>query len=133
MTDRRPPSTVTVVLAAALAAAGMIAHNVLEFGPAFVANAETLIPLAIFIVLALAVRAAPSSVVVNVALLAWALLHLVGGGILSALPLDIFPFQPEQSVGHYVSHAIYTATQVPLIVVAALALRRRRPTTAASP
>jgi len=48
MTDRRLPSAAAVVLASAIAAAGMAAHNVLEFEPAFLLDPETLIPLAIF-------------------------------------------------------------------------------------
>ena len=35
MTDRRLPSAAALVLATVIAAAGMVAHNVLEFGPAF--------------------------------------------------------------------------------------------------
>jgi hypothetical protein len=52
-----------------------------------------------------------------IALLATAIFQLVGGAILSVLPLPILPFQPEQSLHHYLSHAILGAAQVPLIVV----------------
>lgn len=48
-------------------------------------------------------------------LLGWASLHLVVGGLLSVLPLSIWPFSPEQSVGHYLSHVIYSVCQIPLI------------------
>jgi len=125
MTDRRLPSAAVVVLASVIAAAGMMAHNVLEFGPAFLLDLETLIPLAIFGLLALRAWARPANAVVHVALLAWALLNLVGGGILSVLPLWLFPYQPEQSLGHYTVHVIYVAAQLPLVVVAARAVRRR--------
>jgi hypothetical protein len=125
MTDRRLPSAAVVVLASAIAAAGMVFHNVLEFGPAFLLDPETLIPLAIFGLFALLACARPANAVVHVALLAWALLNLVGGGILSVLPLGLFPFQPEQSFGHYGAHVIYGAAQIPLVVVAARALRPR--------
>ncbi len=127
MTDRRLPSAAVVVLASVIAAAGMVAHNVLEFGPAFLLDPETLIPLAIFGLFALLAWAGPANAVVNLALLAWALLNLVGGGILSVLPLGLFPFEPEQSLGHYGAHVIYGAAQLPLAVVAARALRPRRP------
>ena len=126
MTDRRIPSAATVVLASAIAASGMVAHNVLEFGPDFLSSAETLIPLGIFGLLGLLAWAGPANAVVHVALFAWALLNLVGGGILSVLPLGLFPFEPEQSLGHYGAHAIYAAGQLPLVVVAARALRPRR-------
>ncbi len=48
-------------------------------------------------------------------LLCWALLQLVGGGILSVLPVPVLPFYPEQSVQHYVMHLVYGAAQMSLI------------------
>jgi hypothetical protein len=125
MTDRRLPLSAGIVLASAIAAAGMMVHNVFEFGPAFLLDSQTLIPLAIFGLFALLAWARPANAVVHVALLAWAVLNLVGGGILSVLPLGLFPFQPEQSLGHYAIHVIYGVAQLPLVVVAARALRPR--------
>lgn len=58
-------------------------------------------------------------------MVAWALLNLVGGGILSVLPVRLFPFEPEQSLGHYGAHVIYAVAELPLVVVAARALRSR--------
>ena len=43
--------------------------------------------------------------------------HLLFGAVLSALPLPLWPFYPEQSPGHYLSHTIYAVAQVPLIWV----------------
>jgi hypothetical protein len=43
--------------------------------------------------------------------------HLFIGAILSVLPLSLWPFDPEQSLGHYFSHVIYGVTQLPLIWV----------------
>ena len=125
MTDRRIPTAAAVVLASAIGAAGMVVHNVLEFGPGFLASAETLIPLAIFGLLALLAWTRPANKVVHVGLFAWALLNLVGGGILSVLPLGLFPFEPEQSPGHYGAHVVYAAAQLPLVVVAGPAMRSR--------
>ena len=127
MTDRRLPSAAAIVLASAIAAAGMVAHNVLEFGPAFLLRPETVIPLAIFGVFALLAWARPAKPYVHVLLLGWTVLNLVGGGILSVLPLGLFPFQPEQSLGHYAVHVLYAVAQLPLIVIAGRALRRRGP------
>lgn len=125
MTDHRLPSAAVVVLASVIAAAGMMAHNVFEFGPAFLLYPQTLIPLAIFGLFALLAWGRPANAVVYVLLLAWAVLNLVGGGILSVLPLGLFPFEPEQSLGHYGAHVIYAVAQLPLVVVAARALSRR--------
>jgi hypothetical protein len=126
MTDRRRPSAAALVLASVIAAAGLVAHNLLEFGPAFLLRPETVIPLAIFGLFALLAWARRASAIVHVLLLAWALLNLVGGGILSVLPSGLFPFQPEQSLRHYAIHVIYGVAQIPLAVLAARALRRRR-------
>ena len=41
------------------------------------------------------------------------------------LPLGLFPFQPEQSLGHYAIHVVYAVAQLPLVVVAGRALSRR--------
>jgi hypothetical protein len=49
------------------------------------------------------------------ALLGWGLLNLLAGAILSVLPLPFWPFEPEQSVGHYAAHVVYGLGQLPLI------------------
>ncbi len=41
--------------------------------------------------------------------------HFLIGAILSAVPTPLWPFYPEQSLSHYLSHAIYGAAQLPLI------------------
>lgn len=43
-------------------------------------------------------------------LLGLVLLFLIGGGVLSVLPLAFWPWQPGQSVGHYLEHALWTAS-----------------------
>lgn len=107
--------------AVALSALGMAVHTVREFGwTGLVVPATGLIPV----------------VAIQLALLAWAMLpkrrsgtavrwlmytgivQLLGGAIFSVLPLPILPFVPEQSLDHYVSHAVYGIAQLPLIVVA---------------
>lgn len=50
----------------------------------------------------------------TVALLGLGLLHLVGGS-LSVLPLPFLPFVPAQTAGHYASHVLYAAAQLPLV------------------
>jgi hypothetical protein len=125
MTDRRLSSASVLVSATVIAAAGMVAHNGLEFGPAFLPRPETVIPLVIYGLLGLLAWARPANAIGHVLLLAWAMLNLVGGGILSVLPLGLFPFQPEQSLGHYAIHVVYAVAQLPLVVVAGRTLRRR--------
>jgi len=102
----------------ALAIIGFVIHNFREFGFAglFAMEAATI----------------PWSLIGIAGLLAWvyipqarkfaalflifyAALNLIGGGILSVLPLSIFPFEPEQSISHYISHVIYGVSQIPLI------------------
>lgn len=57
-------------------------------------------------------------------LLAWtAGAHLLTGAVFSVLPLPIWPFTPEQSAAHYLSHVIYGAAQLPLIWVLARHLK----------
>ena len=47
------------------------------------------------------------------ALFMWALLHLLGGGIIAVLPFPFLPFYPEQSLRHYSAHVAYDLAQVP--------------------
>jgi hypothetical protein len=56
----------------------------------------------------------------------WALgfVHLLGACV-TVLPLPFLPFVPEQTVAHYLVHAVYTLAQIPLVLVA-LQLARRR-------
>ena len=128
MRDRSAPSIAVIALACVIAAAGMMAHNLWELGPAFLAGPETVIPVAIFGLLLFGAWTRPRGRVAPAALLGWALLNLVGGGLVSVLPLGLFPFAPEQSLGHYGAHVVYSAAQIPLVLVAAVAIRlRRRP------
>lgn len=51
-------------------------------------------------------------------LLGWtAVAHLLIGAVLSVLPTPLWPFYPEQSLAHYLSHVGYGAAQLPLIWV----------------
>ncbi|MEO6577495.1 MAG: hypothetical protein ABIO99_01160 [Candidatus Limnocylindria bacterium] len=91
-------------------------------------------PVAIFGLLALLAKARPDSTAVLVVLLGWALLNFVGGGILSVLPLGLFPFTPEQSPWHCGAHVVYAVAQIPLVLVAVAAIRvHRRPPVSEDP
>jgi hypothetical protein len=56
-------------------------------------------------------------------LLLWAVLHLVGGAIVSVLPLAILPFDPPQTLAHYAAHLLYGLAQLPLILLMMKKLR----------
>jgi hypothetical protein len=60
-------------------------------------------------------------------LLGWGWRHAIGGGLLSVLPLPLWPYQPEQSLRHYAVHALYALLQVPLLVTVTRYLRRPWP------
>src|SRR4051794_10947581 len=118
MIDRPRPSARAIYATSALAAGGMLAHNVLELGPAFLVDPQTLIPLGIFATLAILAARETAGRAAWTALFGWGLLNLVAGGILSVLPIGLFPFQPEQSLAHYLVHVMYTLAEVPLVLVA---------------
>jgi hypothetical protein len=126
MIDRPRPSASAVLATSTIAAAGMVAHDVFEFGPAFLVDLQTLIPLGIFAILAILAARETAGRAIWIALLAWAVLNLVGGGILSVLPLGLLPLRPEQSLGHYGAHVVYTLAGVPLVVVAWSGVRASR-------
>ena len=126
MIDRPRPSTSAVYATSAMAAGGMLAHNVFEFGPSFLLDPQTLIPLGIFAILAILAARETAGRGAWTALLAWAVLNLVGGGILSVLLLGLLPLQLEQSLGHDAAHAVYALAEVPLVVVAWSGLRASR-------
>ena len=130
MTKLSVPSPAAVAACSAVAVGGMLAHNLLELGPAFLLSPETLIPIAIYALLVVFAFRAGSGIGVRVALVAWVLLNLVGGGVLSVLPLAILPFVPEQSGGHYAAHVAYAVAQVPLLLIAIGAMRSGHAATA---
>lgn len=114
----------SVTLAAGLSAAGLIAHNLIEFSPRVLLGPETLVPLiATAGLVGLWLRRPRRGVLLLLA--GWAGLHLVLGAI-SALPLAFLPFEPEQTVSHYTAHVIYAAAQAPLLWLG-LRLDRSRP------
>lgn len=54
------------------------------------------------------------------------ILHGLGGGVLSVLPLPIWPFVPDQTLSHYVVHGVYFLAQVPLLLLAFTLMRHLR-------
>ena len=109
-----------MIAAVAISAAGMALHTVREFGwSGLVTPATGFIPV-VGIQVALLVwwwRAHASRRSAARWLMWTAALQLVGGAILSVLPLPILPFVPAQTVDHYVSHLLFGLAQLPLLVV----------------
>ncbi len=119
-TDRRGGGP--IVAASAISAAGLVTHNIADLPGQTPLSPESLYPTLVTLALVLA-WFTPARRAATWALLAWGVLNLVGGAVLSVLPLPILPFDPEQSVRHYAFHLLYAASQVPLIVVAIRWLR----------
>ena len=101
---------------------GMFIHNELDL-PLTLLSPENSLPGLISIALFLGWWLSPYGRLLAYVLLGWALLHLVAGGILSVLPLPFLPFYPEQSLTHYLAHAIYSLAQLPLIALMISQLR----------
>ncbi|WP_232663664.1 hypothetical protein [Pseudonocardia sp. TRM90224] len=112
-----------MLAAAAIAWLGLVVHNVADLPGQTLFSPETLLPglfTALLLWLHRVQRRAGAAV-----LLGWAAVNAVIGGVLSVLPLPVWPFDPEQSVRHYSFHLLYAVTQVPLLVAAWQEVRAR--------
>ena len=132
-TQAQPAYRTLMWLAAALLLAmlGLVIHNVREFGLAsLLAMSTGTIPMIILgVVLLLIWWQVPAFRTVCASLLiGYGIINLVIGGILTVLPLSFLPFEPEQSIAHYLSHVIYSVTQVPLIWLCSRQLFRKENT-----
>ncbi len=56
----------------------------------------------------------------------WVLAILHGLGVLSVLPLPIWPFVPEQTVSHYIVHGVAFLAQLPLLLLVFKLMSRLR-------
>ncbi|WP_439290383.1 hypothetical protein [Microbacterium sp. A84] len=118
-------------MAALLGWIGLFIHNLADLPGQTIMSAESLIPLLITAAL-VALWFTPLREGAAWALLAWGTLNLAGA-IVTVLPLTVLPFEPDQSFTHYAFHLLYGLTQIPIIVVAAIWLRRRRTRKDAAP
>ncbi len=95
---------------------GMVIHNAVELPHMPFYRPEYLFPALLSLGLYLAWRGQPHRRKTwGWLLFVWAGIHFVIGAMLSAIPLQIWPFSPEQSLGHYLSHVIYGLAQLPLM------------------
>lgn len=115
-----------IVVAVGTSISGLLVHNLIEFPPSILLASETWIPVAVTILLGLAMLQWPSPGVFA-AMAGWAVIIIVIGGA-SVLPLPIWPFAPEQTVIHYTAHLIYALAQLPLLWVAWRGFRTERRT-----
>ena len=118
-----PDRVAAVAPAAVISILGLCLHNVADLDDQYPWSIETLGP-AVFLAACLVIwrlRPRPAGTL----LLAWALLNLLGGAVLSVLPLPFLPFVPEQSVRHYSFHVLYALTQVPLLRAARAQMKAR--------
>lgn len=104
-----------MISALAVSAFGAWLHNVAEGIPtASIETASTLLPP---VLLALWWWRGGGEVLWWATLVWVFALNVVGGAILSVLPLPIWPFVPDQGLGHYLAHLLYAVTQIPALVV----------------
>ena len=124
---RHPVATPTVVAAITLSWLGLAIHNLAELPGQARLGPATLGPTAAYLLLA-AGWLSPGRRVAAWLLLGWGWLHAIGGGLLSVLPLPLWPYQPQQSLRHYAIHALYAVLQVPLLVMVTRYLHHLQPT-----
>ena len=107
----------TIPLALATSWLGFLVHNVADLPPSALIGPETTVPTAVYLMLFAAWLWWPKGRRRTAkALSAWGWLHFLGGGLLSVLPLPLWPFDPPQTLYHYTFHAVYAACQIPLMV-----------------
>jgi hypothetical protein len=125
--DRTGPGWVALTIGAAVVGwAGFLVHNLADLPGQTPWSPESLLPTLVTAALLAPWLVPATRRAAAWALLAWSALHLIGGGILSVLPVGLFPFEPEQSWRHYAFHVVYTVTQVPLVWTCVAWLRRSR-------
>lgn len=104
---------------------GNYIHHRVELPQLTLLSPEHFIPIVISIVLFCAWWQLPYRRLTMLVLLGWAFFpQFLLGGILSVLPLSFWPFEPPQTLQHYVIHGLYAAAQLPLIVTLVEVLRQ---------
>jgi hypothetical protein len=112
-----PPGTVRLVAAlTVLSWFGMIIHDRMSLPELSLLSPEVVLPTVVSVALVAAWWAWPGRLSFGL-LFGWTMLHFAVGGILSVLPLPFLPFVPEQTIEHYVAHALYAGCQLPQLFV----------------
>ena len=102
---------------------GEYTHNLAELPSLTLISPENSLPALISLALFGVWWLMPFNRTPTVLLLAWSLLHLIGGSFVSVMPFGFLPFYPEQTLGHYAAHVVYGLAQLPLIMLAVQRLR----------
>jgi hypothetical protein len=110
---------------------GFAVHNFADLPDTGVLDPNTLGPTLVWLLLSVIWLTWPNRLSAGL-LLGWIALNLVGGGILSVLPLPILPFTPPQTLYHYAFHGIYTIAQIPAVILLVREIARRRVNTCRS-
>jgi hypothetical protein len=122
-TAQVPQGTVRVVAAlTVLSWFGMIIHDRISLPELSLLAPDVVLPTVVSIALFAAWWVWPRRLSLGL-LFGWTLLNFAVGGLVSVLPWPFLPFVPQQTIQHYVAHALYAGCQLPLLFV----LFRRRP------
>ena len=107
----------------ALSWLGEYVHNLVDLPRLTALSPENSIPALISLMLFFAWWRLPYKRLAASAMLGWALVQLIGG-ILSVIPFGFLPYEPAQTVKHYLMHALYALAQLPLIAALIWQLKR---------
>jgi amino acid permease len=119
VSDRRRVRGVLVALA--IGWAGLVAHDLAEFGGP---SPENSVPFGLaFLALAVAWSMRGGGRLLRLTTLAFGVLVAFASAV-SVLPLPFWPWDPDQGVTHYAVHALAVGAQLPLIVRMARDARR---------
>ena len=125
VSHHRGQSPTLIMATFMISLAGMLIHNFWDLPGLTMLSPENFAPATIWLLLAILWWGFGHHAMVQGLLLLWGVVHLVGGGILSVLPLGFLPYYPAQTLHHYLGHLIYFGLQIPLIVVMVGQLRRK--------
>ncbi len=117
------PGLGLVLLFALLSWLGEYVHNLFELPQLTLLSPENSLPALTAMVLVGVWALGPLRRVGAGLLLLWAALHLVGGGIVTILPLKVLPFYPAQTLAHKAAQLLYGLAQLPLILLMIKTLR----------
>ncbi len=104
---------------------GEFIHNRVEFPRTAPFNPETSLTLLLSLLLFVGWWRLPYPRLSASLLLIWALLHQIGGAVVTVIPFPFLPFYPEQNLTHYAAHLFYGLAQLPLIWAMVRQVRQR--------